>query len=136
MTAGGGPAAAADLGCGDGSPLGSRSGPKGHVERTFPHDTCLRISASEVSFLWESSLGGQGPIPIPPAALGGVGGWHRAMVLVSLPLVAPIGLSPLHILHVGGGGIFCPQRFVICQPLLRGRGGAGGVELTERLSDE
>ena len=28
---------------------------------------------------------------------GGGGGWHEAMVLVCLPLAAPIGLSPLHI---------------------------------------
>ena len=27
----------------------------------------------------------------------GGGGWHEAMVLVCLPLAAPIGLSPLHI---------------------------------------
>ena len=28
---------------------------------------------------------------------GGGGGWHKAMVLIYLPLAAPIGLSPLHI---------------------------------------
>ena len=33
---------------------------------------------------------------------GGGGGWHRAMVLVCLPLAAPIGLSPLHILTLCG----------------------------------
>ena len=32
---------------------------------------------------------------------GGV--WHEATVLVCLPLAAPIGLSPLHILGGGGG---------------------------------
>ena len=30
------------------------------------------------------------------------GGWHEAMVLVCLPLAAPIGLSPLHILTLCG----------------------------------
>ena len=33
---------------------------------------------------------------------GGGGGWHEAMVLVCLPLAAPIGLSPLHILTLCG----------------------------------
>ena len=32
---------------------------------------------------------------------GGGGGWHEALVLVCLPLAAPIGLS------VGGGGVRC-----------------------------
>ena len=30
------------------------------------------------------------------------GGWHEPMVLVCLPLAAPIGLSPLHILTLCG----------------------------------
>ena len=29
--------------------------------------------------------------------VGGRGGWHEAMVLVCVPLAAPIGLSPLYI---------------------------------------
>ena len=29
--------------------------------------------------------------------VGGGGAWHESMVLVCLPLAAPIGLSPLHI---------------------------------------
>ena len=33
---------------------------------------------------------------------GGGGGWHEAMVLVCLPLAAPIGLSPLHLLTLCG----------------------------------
>ena len=33
---------------------------------------------------------------------GGGGGWHEAMVLVCLPLAAPIGLSPLHVLTLCG----------------------------------
>ena len=32
----------------------------------------------------------------------GSGGWHKALVLVSLPLAAPIGLSPLLILTLRG----------------------------------
>ena len=32
----------------------------------------------------------------------GRGGWHEAMILVCLPLAAPIGLSPLHILTLCG----------------------------------
>ena len=33
---------------------------------------------------------------------GGGGGWHEAVVLVCLPLAAPIGLSPLYILTLCG----------------------------------
>ena len=32
----------------------------------------------------------------------GGGGWHEAMVSVCLPLAAPIGLSPMHILTLCG----------------------------------
>ena len=34
--------------------------------------------------------------------MGGRGGWHEAMVLVGLPLAAPVGLSPLLILTLCG----------------------------------
>ena len=37
-----------------------------------------------------------------PTGTGGGGGWHEAVVLVCLPLAAPIGLSPLHILTLCG----------------------------------
>ena len=37
----------------------------------------------------------------------GEGGWHEAMVLVCLPLAAPIGLSPLYIPIVGGNALEC-----------------------------
>ena len=48
----------------------------------------------------------------PSESGGGAGGWHKASVFGCLPLAAPIGLSPLHILTlcgpervpVGGGG--------------------------------
>ena len=36
------------------------------------------------------------------ARTGGGGGWHKAMVLVWLPLAAPIGLWPLHTLTLCG----------------------------------
>ena len=39
---------------------------------------------------------------------GGRGGWHEAMVLVCLPLAAPIGLSPLLILTLCG-----PERVLV-----------------------
>ena len=39
--------------------------------------------------------GGKGHLYLQP--FGGRGEWHGAMVLVCLPLAAPIGLSPLHI---------------------------------------
>ena len=39
---------------------------------------------------------------------GGGGGWHEAMVLVCLPLAAPIGLSPLLILTLCG-----PERVLV-----------------------
>ena len=38
----------------------------------------------------------------PPKGGGGGRGWHKAMVLVCLPLAAPIGLSPLLILTLCG----------------------------------
>ena len=38
----------------------------------------------------------------PPRGVGGSGGWQKAMVLVCLPLAAPIGLSPSHILTLRG----------------------------------
>ena len=44
--------------------------------------------------------------PLPAQAsigTGGLGGWHKAMVLVCLPFAAPIGLAPLY----GGGGGGC-----------------------------
>ena len=37
-------------------------------------------------------------------AAGGGGGWHKASVSDCLPLAAPIGLSPLLILTLCGGG--------------------------------
>ena len=41
-------------------------------------------------------MGGGGHPPLPSSKALGGGGWHEAMVLVSLPSAAPIGLSPLH----------------------------------------
>ena len=61
---------------------------------------------------------------------GGGGGWHRAMGLVSLPLAAPIGLSPLHVLTLCG-----PKRVLVVSTeppddlsclTTPGVGGAGG----------
>ena len=69
---------------------------------------------------------------------GGGGGWHKASVSICLPLAAPIGLSPPHILTLCGPervsvvpteppddlsclttpGVGCPRR-----------GGGGGVTL-------
>ena len=43
---------------------------------------------------------------------GGGGGWHKASVSDCLPLVAPIGFSPLLILTLGGGGL--RQGFTRC----------------------
>ena len=48
------------------------------------------------------------------------GGWHEAMVLVGLPLAAPIGLSPLHVLTLCGS-----ERATCLGRVARGGGGGG-----------
>ena len=53
---------------------------------------------------------GKGPqsLPILRGVRGGVGGWDEAMVLVCLPLAAPIGLSRLggrQVLEEGEAGV-------------------------------
>ena len=47
---------------------------------------------------------GTAPMPLARAMifLSGRGVWHEAMVLVCLPLAAPIGLSPLYISNLCG----------------------------------
>ena len=51
---------------------------------------------------------------------GGGGGWHEASVFVRLPLAAPIGLSPVHILTLRGSE----------RVLWSCRGGGGGGKAT------
>ena len=62
---------------------------------------------------------------------GGGGGWHKAVVLVCLPLAGPIGLSPLQIPTLcgsarvlvvsmeggrGGGTQLQPMYYCVCDP--------------------
>ena len=79
-----------------------------------------------------SSVGGlMGCLESPPiwgkyvgrgAMFWGAGGWHRAMVLVGLPLAAPIGLSPLHI------PTLCGSKRVLVVSTEPG-GGGGGLQI-------
>ena len=103
-----------------------------HTLVTHPTSTpCLHRAVPECSWWGPQSpqvprrRGGEGMPGRCLEGAGGGGGWHEAMVVVYLPLAAPIGLSPLHI------PTFCGSERVLVVSTRGGRGG-GGAKANEQ----
>ena len=93
--------------------------------------------------------------PTASPQMGGGGGWHKASVSDCLPLAAPIGLSPLHILTLRGServlvvstepaddlsclttsGVGCPGDGLLPVPLTRWGGGVGRRRLITKQTN-